>query len=88
MSAARPPKSDTRDAIERELEAWPTVAWAYVRQRRHWAIRFAYAGAIRTKTIPCGPVSPHGAHNAVAQLRQELRAMGATRHDQERKARA
>jgi hypothetical protein len=73
-------RSDYDDAVELELSRWPGVTFHREVRGKHYALVLAYRGATRFVIYPASPSdSRRGALNHLANVRAELRALGAQR---------
>lgn len=68
------------DPVEAELDRWPGVAWARETRSKHYALVLTYRGQSRFVIYPATPGdNRRGALNHLANVRAELRALGAQR---------
>lgn len=77
-------RSAYTETAERELTAWPGVTASFERTAKHQRAVFSFGGATRFVVFPTsGSDSRRGALNFLADMRKELRALGAVRVDRQ-----
>jgi len=80
MSAPAVKRTCYDDPVETELQRWPGVTWRREVRGKHYALVLTFGGVSRFVIYPTSPGDTvRGPLNHLSNVRQELRAMGATR---------